>query len=231
MNAIIMAAGLGSRFKEMTKNKHKALLPIQGVPNLERTIGYLNEAGVNEIHILIGYLPESFAYLTEKFPSVTLHENKEFKKYNNIYTFKYGLPYFGDSYVIDADTVFAKNIFLGDKPEKSQYYTLTRQEEGVEWCPVTNEIKKVVEMRITAEKIPAMTGITYWSKEDAEKIKHIFPEYLKKEMILDGKLYWDNIPVDLFPNLDVTTKELEKDAVYEMDTQENYRFIQEKLKH
>ena len=38
MNAIILAAGLGSRLKELTKNKHKALFEIEGVPNIERTL-------------------------------------------------------------------------------------------------------------------------------------------------------------------------------------------------
>lgn len=231
MNAIIMAAGLGSRFKEVTKTKHKALLPIQGVPNLERTIIFLNEAGIKEIHVLIGYLSESFAYLPDKFPGVILHENPEYATYNNIYTFKFGLPFFGDSYVIDADTVFGENIFLIETPTQSTYYTLTREEDGMEWCPVVDEKDRVVEMKITAEKIPAMTGITYWSKKDAAKIKYAIDPYLVEEKLLDSKLYWDNIPVSLFPDLEVTTKELEKDTVFEMDTQENYAFVQKKLKN
>lgn len=38
MNAIILAAGLGTRFKEWTKDNHKSLFPIQGTPNIERTV-------------------------------------------------------------------------------------------------------------------------------------------------------------------------------------------------
>ena len=34
-NAIILAAGLGSRFKELTKNNHKALFKINETPNLK----------------------------------------------------------------------------------------------------------------------------------------------------------------------------------------------------
>lgn len=43
MNAIILAAGLGSRF--VGKTKHKALIIIDGIANIERTISFLNEVG------------------------------------------------------------------------------------------------------------------------------------------------------------------------------------------
>ena len=47
MNAIILAAGLGSRFKDVTKTIHKALLPLKdGTPNIERTIEYLIDANI-----------------------------------------------------------------------------------------------------------------------------------------------------------------------------------------
>ena len=65
MNAIILAAGLGSRFEEWTKTKHKALLPINKVPNLERTIQFLIEAKINEIYIVTGHLANQFEYLTK----------------------------------------------------------------------------------------------------------------------------------------------------------------------
>lgn len=227
MNAIIMAAGLGSRFKEVTKTCHKALLPIGETPNLERTIGYLHEAGIQEIHILTGHLGDTFNYLPEKFPGVTLHFNEYYQKYNSIYTFKLALPYFSDSFVIDGDTVFAKNIF--NQPEKTTYFTMVRQEEGTEWCPVTNENGKVVEMLITSKKLPAMTGITYWDKKDAEKIKAKFPNYLAEKKLLDPKGYWDDIPVAILNELDAQTKILPQGSIYEMDNQEEYQAILRKL--
>ena len=51
MNAIILAAGLGSRFKDITKKEHKSLLKIGDKPNLERTIEYLTDAKVEKIII------------------------------------------------------------------------------------------------------------------------------------------------------------------------------------
>ena len=70
MNAIILAAGLGSRFKDITKKEHKSLLKIGGKPNLERTIEYLKEAKVEKIIIVVGYLKEKFDYLKEKYGDI-----------------------------------------------------------------------------------------------------------------------------------------------------------------
>ncbi|MFG5126161.1 NTP transferase domain-containing protein [Campylobacter lari] len=67
MNAIILAAGLGSRFQELSKITHKAMLKIQGVANIERTIVYLKEAMIDDIYIVIGHLKEQFSYLEKKY--------------------------------------------------------------------------------------------------------------------------------------------------------------------
>lgn len=106
---------------------------------------------------------------------------------------------------------------------------MVRQEEGTEWCPVTNENGKVVEMLITSKKLPAMTGITYWNKKDAEKIKAKFPNYLAEEKLLDPKGYWDDIPVAILNELDAQTKILPQGSIYEMDNQEEYQAILRKL--
>ena len=83
MNAIILAAGLGSRFKEITQTTHKALLDIHGIPNLERTLTFLRQANIDNIVIVTGYLNEQFNYLQEKY-SCTLIHNKKYREYNSI---------------------------------------------------------------------------------------------------------------------------------------------------
>ncbi|HHH4566492.1 TPA: NTP transferase domain-containing protein, partial [Morganella morganii] len=73
MNAVILAAGLGSRFGDITKKTHKALLPIGGIPNIERTIQYLSEFGITEIVIVTGHLAHQFEYLQEKYGCILIH--------------------------------------------------------------------------------------------------------------------------------------------------------------
>jgi mannose-1-phosphate guanylyltransferase len=51
MQALILAAGLGTRLKTLTANKPKALMPILNRPIIGRTIDYLKSHGVDHIAI------------------------------------------------------------------------------------------------------------------------------------------------------------------------------------
>ncbi len=58
MKAMIFAAGKGTRLKELTANKPKALVEVAGITLLERCILKLKDAGVNEIIINIHHYGE-----------------------------------------------------------------------------------------------------------------------------------------------------------------------------
>ena len=54
-NALILAAGKGTRMWPLTENIPKPLLPISGVPIIKRQIDELKKVGVKKVYILIGY--------------------------------------------------------------------------------------------------------------------------------------------------------------------------------
>lgn len=56
MKALIFAAGLGTRLRPLTDNQPKALVPVAGMPMLERVILRLKEAGFDDITINIHHL-------------------------------------------------------------------------------------------------------------------------------------------------------------------------------
>ena len=58
MKAIVLAAGIGKRFKEITDQRPKCLIEIQGKTLLERTLSALGAAGVKEAVVVIGYRGE-----------------------------------------------------------------------------------------------------------------------------------------------------------------------------
>ena len=55
MKAIILAAGVGKRFRAITDHRPKCLIRVSGKTLLERTLIALGAAGVREAVIVIGY--------------------------------------------------------------------------------------------------------------------------------------------------------------------------------
>ena len=76
-NAIILAAGMCSRFKPLSDTKPKAFLKVKGEIMIERMIRQLIEVEIPEIYIVVGHQKETFSYLEEKY-GVHLIENTEY---------------------------------------------------------------------------------------------------------------------------------------------------------
>lgn len=58
MKAMILAAGLGTRLRPLTKGKPKCLIPLAGRPLIEWTLRWLRKAGIGECMINLHYLPD-----------------------------------------------------------------------------------------------------------------------------------------------------------------------------
>lgn len=221
MNAIILAAGLGSRFHEMTTAESKTLLPVNGVPGLERTIRFLHKIGVREIHIVIGHMAERFYYLKEKY-DVDLIDNPDYKKYNNVHSMSLAVEHLGDTLVIDGDVVILGGLPLPGN--ESCYYLVRREEEGAEWVPVVDDEGRVTEMTVTDARLPSLLGISYWTASAGRRIRQEFSKLTERDY-LDPKGYWDTIPTELYEELPVYTIEIERHLAAEMDNQEQYEKI------
>ena len=76
-NAVILAAGKSSNFAPFTYEKPKGIFCVKGEILIERQIKQLLEAGVEEIHVVVGYMKEKFFYLEEKYRSEERRVGKE----------------------------------------------------------------------------------------------------------------------------------------------------------
>ena len=68
MIAVVLVGGEGTRLRPLTFTTPKQLLPIAGVPMIERVIGNLAQHGVDDVVLSMGYRPDAFvdAYPDER---------------------------------------------------------------------------------------------------------------------------------------------------------------------
>lgn len=74
MRAVVLVGGEGTRLRPLTRTTPKQLLPVAGVPMLERLLAWLAGCGVDEVVLSLGYRPDAFraAYPDGRFEGVRL---------------------------------------------------------------------------------------------------------------------------------------------------------------
>ena len=84
--AVIMAAGLGTRFGEYTEHIPKGFIKCGDLSMIERSIQTLIDCGINRIIIGTGYHKEKFEALRDIYPQVECVFSPRYAKTNSMYT-------------------------------------------------------------------------------------------------------------------------------------------------
>ncbi len=71
--AVILAAGRGKRLWPYTDTTPKAALPIANKPLVAHTVESLKELGIDEIHVVVGYLDGDVRHALRMHPQIVFH--------------------------------------------------------------------------------------------------------------------------------------------------------------
>lgn len=215
-NAIILSAGLSSRFQPVSDYRPKALLPVKGEILIERQIKQLQECGIRDIYIVVGYKKEQYDYLIEKY-GVTLLENKDYDQRNNHSSIYAAREVLGNSYVCSSDNYFPENVF---QPYVYDSYYAAQFAEGPtkEYCLDTDNKGRITQVTVGGKDSFYMMGHTYWSRSFAKQ----YLEYLEKEYesprIRD--FYWEDIYMEHLDTLTMYLHPYGEEEVLEFDNLE-----------
>lgn len=89
MQAIILAAGMGKRLKELTKDNTKCMIRVNGVTLIERLLGQLEKYRLNKIVIVVGYEGRKLIKFIQSLnikTEIEFIDNPIYDKTNNIYS-------------------------------------------------------------------------------------------------------------------------------------------------
>jgi len=115
VQAIILAAGMGKRLKDLTANNTKCMVKVNGVTLIERMLAQLDQYGLNQVIIVIGYegqkLVDYITTLNIKTPIVYVN-NPIYDKTNNIYSLALAKDYMvkDDTLLLESDLIFEDSV-------------------------------------------------------------------------------------------------------------------------
>ncbi len=117
MQAIILAAGMGRRLGELTKNNTKCMVEVNGITLIDRLLGQLSGLALSRVVIVVGYEGEKLKrYIGNRFDSalkIEYVENPIYDKTNNIYSLALAKEYMmeEDTLLIESDLIFEDRLF------------------------------------------------------------------------------------------------------------------------
>ncbi len=115
MQAIILAAGMGKRLAELTRDNTKCMLDVNGRTLLERMLDILQEKGIHRIILVLGYQGNNVrASLKGKYQSLDIVyvDNPDYASTNNKYSLYLAKDYFvqDDTLLLESDLIFEESL-------------------------------------------------------------------------------------------------------------------------
>lgn len=117
MQAIILAAGMGRRLGELTKNNTKCMVEVNGVTLIDRMLNQLSRLPLNRVVIVVGYEGKKLVdYIGDRYDDkmkIEYVENPIYDKTNNIYSLALAKDKLqeDDTLLIESDLIFDDGLF------------------------------------------------------------------------------------------------------------------------
>ena len=220
-NAVIMAAGMSSRFAPISYEKPKALIEVRGEVLIERQIRQLQEKGIQDIAIVAGYKKEQFEYLKHKY-GVTILENPDYQTRNNHSSIYAARAYLNNTYVCSADNYFTINPFESEV-DMPYYAAMFAPGKTAEWCLQTDQDDWITAVRIGGEGEWYMMGHAFWTR----KFSHSFLQIMKSVYHAEEtkEKLWEDIYREHIRFLKMKIRRYQSGQIYEFDSLDELRIF------
>lgn len=115
MQAVILAAGMGKRLKELTKDNTKCMVQVNGVALIDRLLTQLSRLDLTRVIIVVGYKGENLVeHIGDRYAgrlNIEYVENPIYDKTNNIYS----LALTKDKLLEDDTLLIESDLILDDR--------------------------------------------------------------------------------------------------------------------
>lgn len=220
-NAVIMAAGASSRFAPLSYEIPKGLVEVHGEILIERQIRQLQNAGIPEIYVVVGYKAEQFTYLAEKF-GVHIIYNNEYLTRNNHSSIYAARRIIRNSFICSADNYFTSNPFASTVDE-SYYAAVYASGATNEWCLDSDENGYINHVQVGGADAWYMLGHVFWSEPFSRKFLEILDAVY--DLPETRNLFWEDIFRQNLSSLKMKIRHYSADVIHEFDSIDELRLF------
>lgn len=224
-NAIIMAAGMSSRFAPLCYESPKGLLNVKGEKLIEREILQLRESEIEDITLVVGYMKEKMFYLAEKF-GIDIVVNADYYRFNNTSSLILVTEKLKNTYICSSDNYFPKNPF--EKYVYRAYYSAVYQEgESDEYFAECDKKGRIKGITIGGKDDWIMLGHVFFDREFSNKFVKLLKAEYHEQTVREN--LWENFYMRHLKELDnMYIKKYDADDIKEFDSLEELRVFDEK---
>lgn len=219
-NAVILAAGASTRFIPLSLEQPKGLFEVKGEKLIERQIQQLQDAGIKNITIVLGYKKEMFYYLEDKY-GVNFIINESFNIKNNIESLYLAKEKLRNTYICVSDSYFVESPF-----NQYEYQTfnagISIKKKTNEMYVDTDENGKIIMMEKYRDSGKVLFGHSFWN----EDFSNAFIKLMEADRTVGkyNQSFWEWMVKDNLNNLpSFYFKEYEEGNIYEFDYFEDLR--------
>ena len=219
-NAVILAAGSATRFIPLSLEQPKGLYEVRGEKLIERQILQLQEAGINEITVVLGYKKDMFSYLKDKY-GVKLLFNPSYNVKNNIESLLVAKEQLKNTYVCVCDSYFIENPF--HQFEYRSFYAgySTNCKENEMYVHI-DQNSRITKMEKAENGGLMLLGHSYWTKEFSQRFIELAEQ--DREKGIYDHLFWEWMVKDSLDKLPpFYFKEYRPGTIFEFDYFEQLR--------
>jgi 2-aminoethylphosphonate-pyruvate transaminase len=190
--AVILAAGLGSRLKNVTEDRPKGFIEIGGTSIIEASVEKLFDTGIKKIIIGTGYHAEKYDELSETCPDITCIKNSLYPTTGSmytLYTMKNNIS--KDFLLLESDLIYDKSglVQLMNLPWPDAILASGTTNSDDEVFVETNEEKFLVNMSKDRKKLTGiyaeLVGISKISKPTFGKMCKFAERVFYQDQFLD----------------------------------------------
>ena len=231
MQAIILAAGMGKRLKELTKNNTKCMVEVNGVSLIDRLLHQIEKHHLDRIVIVVGYegqkLIDYIGTLDIKTP-ITYVENPIYDKTNNIYSLALAKEYLrqDDTLLFESDLIFEDSIIdcLLDDPRET-LVLVDRYESWMDGTCIRIDENDNIKSFISGKKLNYKKVTDYYKTVNVYKFSQRFSDSVYIPFLeayskaLGNNEYYEQVlkVITLLDDPEIKAKRLNNQKWYEID--------------